>query len=175
MTSAESTEYGDGINDIADTNYDWGVYNTISNGGNKTDVWRTLTKDEWNYLINDRKNAENLQGPATVQGHTGYVLLPDEWSTPSGLSFAADSKSYSKNSYSYPEWSRMEAAGAVFLPAAGLRYGSVSGVGTHGNYWSSTYVASDVAYRFYFSSSTVYASNYNSRYYGHSVRLAQEL
>ena len=175
MTSAESTEYGDGINDIADTNYDWGVYNTISNGGNKTDVWRTLTKDEWNYLINDRKNAENLQGPATVQGHTGYVLLPDEWSTPSGLSFAADSKSYSKNSYSYPEWSRMEAAGAVFLPAAGYRSGtSVNYVGTNGYYWSSTYNVSYDAYCFSFTSSDVNTSYYYYRYNGHSVRLVQE-
>ena len=45
MTSTESTNYGNGYNDIAGTNYDWGVYNTISNGGGKR--WRTLTGDEW--------------------------------------------------------------------------------------------------------------------------------
>ena len=106
---------------------------------------------------------------------TGYVFLPDDWTLPSGATFTANTIGFTTNTYTAESWLVMEEAGAVFLPAAGLRYGSVSGVGTHGNYWSSTYVASDVAYRFYFSSSTVYASNYNSRYYGHSVRLAQEL
>ena len=33
---------------------DWGVHNAISNGGNKAGLWRTLTKDEWDYIINGR-------------------------------------------------------------------------------------------------------------------------
>ena len=31
---------------------DWGVYNPISNGGNKTGMWRTLTKDEFYSIKN---------------------------------------------------------------------------------------------------------------------------
>lgn len=32
-------------------NYDWGIYNPISNGGNQAGLWRTLTQDEWTYLL----------------------------------------------------------------------------------------------------------------------------
>jgi len=33
MTSSDYSDYGNGENNIAGTNYDWGVYNKISNGG----------------------------------------------------------------------------------------------------------------------------------------------
>ena len=33
---------------------DWGAHNTISNGGNRAGMWRTLTKDEWSFLLNSR-------------------------------------------------------------------------------------------------------------------------
>lgn len=33
------------------SNYDWGVYNPITNGGNQAGLWRTLTQYEWNYLL----------------------------------------------------------------------------------------------------------------------------
>ncbi len=36
---------------------DWGV-NQISNGGNKENLWRTLSKSEWIYLCFTRTNAE---------------------------------------------------------------------------------------------------------------------
>lgn len=32
-------------------NYDWGVYNPITNGGNQAGLWRTLTQKEWQYLL----------------------------------------------------------------------------------------------------------------------------
>ncbi len=32
-------------------NYDWGIYNPIFNGGNQAGLWRTLTQDEWKYLL----------------------------------------------------------------------------------------------------------------------------
>ncbi|MCQ2232869.1 MAG: hypothetical protein MJZ30_13585 [Paludibacteraceae bacterium] len=174
MTSTDYSDYGNGIYDISGTNYDWGVYNAISNGDNKAGMWRTLTKSEWEYLFDTRTNAENLRGLATVNGQTGYILLPDGWSMPSGLTFTANFGDYTTNSYSASEWSKMEAAGAVFLPAAGYRYGaSVSDVGSYGGYWSSTYYSYRFAYGFNFSSS-VGTRNYNNRYFGNSVRLVQE-
>lgn len=36
---------------------DWAYHNAISNGGNKAHLWRTLTRDEWNYLFYQRKEA----------------------------------------------------------------------------------------------------------------------
>lgn len=49
------------LSSIAGTDYDWGKFNSISNGGNQAGVWRTMTKSEWVYLLNTR----------TVNGGTG--------------------------------------------------------------------------------------------------------
>ncbi|MCQ2959868.1 MAG: hypothetical protein MJ198_06745 [Bacteroidales bacterium] len=185
MTSTDNNDYGvvgDSYADIAGTNYDWGVNNAISNGGNVAGQWRTLTYDEWNYVMFERSNASSLYGVACVNGVNGMVLLPDGWTQPDGLFFksgvASNSGSeYYKtvNNYSMSEWSKMESAGAVFLPAAGGRNGTdVDYVGSRGHYWSST--ANDYynALYLFFSSDTAYMSNY-SRYYGRSVRLVRSL
>lgn len=63
-------------------NCDWGVYNAISNGGNKAGMWRTLTQAEWEYLINGRTNAANKYGLACIEGQNGLVVLPDNWVLP---------------------------------------------------------------------------------------------
>ena len=67
----------------------------------------------------------------------------------------------------------MESAGAVFLPAAGDRYGtSVYDVGSYGIYWSSTAYDSDDAWSLGFSGSGAGMGNYY-RYLGLSVRLVR--
>ena len=58
--SEKSSEYGPSSGDVAGTNYDWGLYNPITNGGNKEGVWRTPTSSEWAYLQTDRPNANIL-------------------------------------------------------------------------------------------------------------------
>ena len=96
--------------------YDWGVYNAISNGGDEVGLWRTPTQAEWTYILGTRVNAANLRGFATVNGVTGYVLLPDNWS---GTNFTPDPADFTVNVYDVDQWSAMETAGAVFLPDAG--------------------------------------------------------
>ena len=121
-------------------NADWGVFNPILNGANQTGMWRTLTHDEWDYILNQRTNAVNLKGIATVNNVTGYILFPDNWTMPEGLSFDPTAILYNTNDYTAAEWATLEAAGAVFLPAAGYRNGtSVNHVGTIGYYWSSSH------------------------------------
>lgn len=73
--------------DICGTNYDWGVYNKISNGGNEAGLWRTLTDEEWQYIFLKRKDAEYLFGLGRVNGVNGLIILPDDWNTPTGLTF----------------------------------------------------------------------------------------
>lgn len=114
------------------SDFDWGVYNAISNGGNQAGLWRTLTSEEWNYLFNSRSGGPSKRAPARVNGIAGMVLLPDTWnndSIPSGLEFnltppsgATSYQVWATNEYDALQWSQMEAQGAVFLPAAGSQY-----------------------------------------------------
>ncbi len=50
--------YYSGNNDIANTLYDWGLYNSIYNPKKGTTdpygTWRTLTYEEWDYVLNKR-------------------------------------------------------------------------------------------------------------------------
>ena len=63
---------------------------------------------------------------------------------------------------------------SIYLPAAGDRYcgGDVYGVGSYGDYWSSTPDGSDGAYYLSFNSDGVGVDGYD-RCYGQSVRLVQ--
>ena len=63
--------------------------------------------------------------------------------------------------------------GSVILPAAGYRNGtSIGGVGTDGNYWSTTSSSETNAYNVNFNGSNFNSANSNSRCIGRSVRLA---
>ena len=178
MTSTNYSDYGDGYNDIAGTNYDWGVYNAISNGGNQTGQWRTLTQSEWTYVIANRTDARYLRGSATVNGVNGLILLSDNWTLPTGVTFTYGGEhGWSQNTYSASDWSKMEANGAVFLPAAGYRgRAGVYYVGSGGNYWSSS--ANEYYYNFayylFFHSYGVDPSASSHRC-GRSVRLVQNV
>ena len=142
---------------------DWGNY--ISGG------WRTLTHDEWYYVIRSRTDASAKRGAATVCGVPGMVLLPDNWS---GGTFHAAFYGWGTNVYDASSWSDMEAAGAVFLPAAGYRSGTeLDGVGTGGGYWSSTHCENH-AYNMGFGESLVYYDDYSDQDVGLSVRLVQD-
>ena len=117
--------YGYGHSAYYSTFRDWGT-NPISNGGNGM---RTLTDGEFKYIIGYRDNWEHLRGYGTVNEVPGFILLPDDWELPASLTFKYTKYSesqlakYSDNVYSAEQWQQMEAAGAVFLPAAGSRYG----------------------------------------------------
>ncbi|MCR4558958.1 MAG: hypothetical protein K5685_02675 [Bacteroidales bacterium] len=69
----------------------------------------------------------------------------------------------------------MESAGAVFLPAAGSRNGSVvGGIGLDGDYWSATAGDTEGAFNLDFDSRGARWS-YDRRYTGLSVRLVRVL
>ena len=158
---------------------DWGT-NKIGNDAPNT--WRTLSIEEWYYLRYTRTNADALCGVAQVNGVNGLILLPDNWVCPSDITFK--SGFYSEwgaeyyaayQTFTADQWSMLESAGAVFLPAAGNRGGSdLYIVQDFGCYWSATERNGDIAYYFYFRSdgaswTTLY------RYVGPSVRLVKDL
>ena len=158
---------------------DWGT-NKIGNDAPNT--WRTLSYDEWEYLLNTRPNASSLKGIAQVNGVNGLIFLPDSWTCPSGVTlksgfhnnygvdYYADHQTFTAD-----QWSKLEAAGAVFLPASGYRAGStVYIVQNRGYYWSATELNSYFAYFLYFTSGGAdMLDSYRSR--GLSVRLVKDL
>ena len=159
---------------------DWAWHNAISNGGNAAHHWRTLTSTEWDYLLNSRTNASSKRGTGNINGVGGLIILPDSWAQPSGCpefnpGFASSDGDWTHNSYTLAQWAQMEAAGAVFLPAAGYRDGTdVSFVGTSALYWSSTPLYGGDACGIDFYSGNLVASGGGFRSDGCSVRPVQD-
>jgi hypothetical protein len=153
---------------------DWGA--VIGEG------WKTLSHEEWAYLFNTRSGATSKYGYATVNGVHGIIILPDAFVDPnknkgSNAFVGGPTKDWNANEYTAANWALMEAAGAVFLPAAGYRNGdSVNNVGSIGGYWSSSAYEGSEAYEVGFSSSYVLSAEYHSdRFVGRSVRLVHQV
>ena len=161
-------------------NYDWGVYNAISNAGNEAEQWRTLSKEEWDYLFNTRKNAQFLWSRGTVNGVVGVIILPDNFQKPSDISWTYQANNWTTNTYTTEQWATLEALGAVFLPASGNRNGAlVYTLQDYGYYWSSSYIDSYIdnynAYCMEFGSDYLNPQSNHQRFFGYSVRLVQDL
>ena len=178
---------------------DWGVHNTISNGGSRR--WRTPSADEFNYLLMRRETPSGIRfAKAVVGGVRGLVVLPDDWNASvyqlNAVNMDCD---YYENKITCGEWLDMlEPAGAVFLPAAGRRfqwvgetsitysYQESSSYYIEGNYWTSSSCAGmadfgvDHAKECWFSGTEgavfyPYFDDFPSfRCYGFSVRLISD-
>lgn len=145
-TSAGSYPSGN----ISGTDNEWGYFNYASPGINYgsvniTDIpWRTLTKDEWEYLIGRSGKAGLATLTLTNRTFMGLVLLPDQtatgstWSIPDGVSFNAGFSSYTLNSFNAAQWTKLENSGAVFLPVTNYRNGTTIDGEDEGYYWTST-------------------------------------
>lgn len=152
---------------------DWG-YNSISNGGNQPNQWRTLTQAEWEYIFNTRITSSGIRyAEARVDGVNGMILLPDDWNTSYySLSNTDSGSAFGDNVITASDWSVFELHGAVFLPAAGRRPGiTVYGAGAYGYYWSASDYNGDYAYYTYFYNSGLNTQAHNGRNLGFSVRL----
>ncbi len=186
MTSTVTTDYGNTANNITGTNYDWGVYNAIYNPQTKkTDApgtWRTLTKEESEYLMNVRSTSSSIRyAKATVHGVAGLIIVPDDYSNTyyTLTNVNTEGAAYASNIIDATTWTKMETIGCIFLPAAGSRDGnSVHDVATCGNYWSITVCGKQGANYLYFNASNVYPMGFwytANRIYGHSVRLVKDV
>ena len=177
--------YGNWQNNLydGDGQADWG-YNVISNGGNtENSGWRTLTQPEWDYVFNTRSTTGGIRwAQGTVNGVNGTILLPDNWAASIYALNNTNGGNYSCNIITAEDWANvLEANGAVFLPAAGHRSGTLADdVGSSGCYWSASYcdIDSDFAYCVSFGSGYLYAnyddwSSSDDRQKGRSVRLVR--
>ena len=172
---------------------DWGN-NAI--GADAPNTWRTLSANEWLYIIYTRSNAKELFGFGSVNGVTGMILLSDDWITPDDIVFTSAVENglrkgngvyswvyegehynhFSDNSYHISDWQKMENAGAVFLPVAGYRYGKEVIFDEQGCYLTSTGGEDgSCAYGMDFRSWIFFAYHCYSRRCGFPVRLVKDV
>lgn len=157
--------------------FNWGSHEDVTAGIGSG--WRTLSNDEWLYLFYSRSDAAEKYGFATVNGVHGIIILPDAFVDPNkndgSKAFVGSTIDWDANLYTAENWALMEKNGAVFLPAAGYRSGSgVNYAGSDGYYWSSSYYEEPgYAHNVYFDSDDLTVDDYDSRYFGHSVRLVR--
>ena len=154
--------------------------------GGESSVWRTLTKDEWAYLLNTRTmtNSEARYSNA-VDGvnigdatYKGVFLYPDNYNGEDVSSFMT--------------WDAINAAGIVFLPAAGYSSGAkVKGVEFNGAYWTSSgtselgyygelsgenlVLAYYLSFGMFMGKGVIDPNDVEVRYHGNSVRLVTDV
>lgn len=130
---------------------DWGTKD-IRNIACEPGTLRTLSADEWDYILNGRPDAANkrtIGGIIQMVEHEdtlfmkGAILLPDEFEMPEGLHMNMNATTYRTNIYMPKDWARLEANGAVYFPLNAYRNGLTvldekSSIPTAGHYWTST-------------------------------------
>lgn len=171
---------------------DWGIHNAISNGGNVAGRWRTLTSGQWDTLFTKRTTTCTVNGTngarftfARINVNNNYrngiILFPDDFNPPSLQAESSwgiiNDKSAWTTNIVLLDWYRLEAEGAVFLPAAGIRsYNNVSNVNGIGSYWSSSCYNAQAPYRLLFRSTTLETkNNAMNKNEGSAVRLVHDM
>lgn len=165
-------------------NYDFGLYNEIIGGGNQKGIWRLPTKEEMQYLLQQRPNAKYLRGPAVVNNKAGFILLPDNFIIPDGITWHYQEQCTTNdlmNTYTSSQWSILENAGAVFIPSMYLPHPRTENGGYNpciwlggsqsfgAKYWTSTSTGSTNSDRAYIWSPTGISTD--DREYPYAVRL----
>ncbi len=126
--------------------------------------WRTLSNNEWSYLLKTR----------VVNGDTSYGKTC-KWGTYSGVKGLIIAHDNYTGDFS--DAAAAIADGCVFLPAAGYRRGTgMYSVGSYGYYWSSAPDENgvDFAYDLYFNDGYAYTTDSFGRNNGYCVRLVTE-
>ena len=113
--------------DYFGNNQDWFSYNNYSAPSDGIS-WYVMSQAEWEYLFVSRTVTNTLSegarySKATIGGtYKGVIVFPDNYTHPDGTGFEGNcenaTEAYS-STVSLEGWALMEAAGCVFLPAAG--------------------------------------------------------
>ena len=143
-------------NDVFFTNADETTPNPDFTVNGQKEVWRTLSKDEWEYLIENNGSVW-----ATINGIGGLIIFCDGYS------------GSTTDLTGIPH-------GCAFLPATGIRNGdggnpSVVSVGTDGYYWSASPDGPISAFDLFFHSSNVNPDHPDIRDYAYAVRLVTDV
>lgn len=163
---------------------DWGI-NKI--GDDAPNTWRTLTRAEWEYLLESRPKASTLlcygaiiTGSNIYEYESGLILLPDNWVTPDSIPLVPGKDEQQK--FTLNQWSVLELSGAVFLPEAGYRISATKVLTSYGGYYWTATKSNYSSYDSYAYSLKIDYPLYlevnekeNYRYQGCSVRLVKDL
>lgn len=142
----EESDFDGSVDDILFTNLTAESANPDFTVDGQTGKYRTLSENEWNYLLN-RRNVNGGSGKdksyslnITYNGSKGHVLYPDDFNGPI---LSADTQYTGEN---FP-------INCVFLPAAGFRIcTNFNSFGEIGGYYSSSFAGDG------YSISTVFTS-----------------
>ena len=161
---------------------DWGT--TIGAG------WRTLTKDEWIYVLETRATGGSVFGienpryahaliNSDADRVSGVIVFPDgvvitesEVTRCGNVNGPADGNT--STLCTTAQWTALEAKGCVFLPATGCHLGNTVTDTSSGYYWSSTSFEDWKAFKVRLSRSEGAYVYSDILYYGCAVRLVQE-
>ncbi len=133
---------------------------------------------EWNYLLNSRTTTSGIRyAVGSVNGKNGLIVLPDDWNAEY---YALNNTNkvngpYGDNVISSEDWTeKLEAHGAVFLPAGGHRIGTkLYVVNDICHYWCSTRQANGDVMRV--NEGLIQPNWALDFYYGCSIRLVRDV
>lgn len=171
--------------------------NYVEWGTNIGDDWRTLTMDEWTWVLGPKSSPEpgaNCRTSSTIGGtenarwlkatvHSvkGLIIFPDvfTWDATS-MGDAPTTCNTQNDNFTHTltnaQWTALESAGCVFLPTAGYRNGTTVNFFNAGYYWSSsTPTNSQYAYNVYISSDSTSPASSSYRRVGCAVRLVHDV
>ena len=183
ISNSTATNNVDGYGNVAGEAQKVGWGATVGTG------WRTLTMLEWLYLLSTREtgvtvnstnHARYTMAIINTDGTDvkGLIIFPDSYAggSPAGVTWGTiNAKSTFETTCTSAGWTALEAAGCVFLPAAGYREASnVTDAGMGAGYWSCSSGTADKAIGLYFESNWMSIQYNCSRKYGFSVRLVRD-
>ena len=137
---------------------DWGTAYCNSYDISPEDTWRTLSKNEWDYLLKHNKH-----GWATVNGIGGLIIAPD---------------GYEGSLSTIYEPCHLSNSNLVFLPAESSRTGlevNPNYIGSNGHYYSGTRITGYSAFGLYFYNGYARCGQFENRDLGCSVRLVTDV
>lgn len=143
--------------------------------------WNLLSSAEWAYLLDTTSRSAIRFVKACVIVNdvnvNGLIIFPDNYRHPIDQALVNvndKGTNFDVNTFTTSQWESMEAAGAIFLPAAGFYNGSSTQEAlSKGYYWSSSQGTSGNAKRLFFDADELTTTVDEPQTYGCSVRLVQ--
>ena len=155
-----------------DNYYDWGNYiNEVTPSISEDNLWFTLSRTEWAYLLYTRGVSYARFAKVQVEGANGLLLFPDEFlwpndnlTQPTALNVA--SAAFTQINYTAAQFSELEEAGCVFLRANGYvehnGHNPTHANQTYGYYWTRDFDGNQTHSYLYFDNSSISPNDNNA-------------